>query len=99
MASPRQRDSSPDRHGGLALAIEPSLTVGYCPMTRSLSNVFAKYLMSLVTSKISLDPISEFYNAHPYPPPLENLDRARDEWREENRQRAEYHLLCPENRR
>src|SRR5512145_282307 len=41
------------------------------------------------------DAISEFYNAHPYPPPVENLDRARDDWQERNRHRAEYHLLWP----
>ena len=42
-----------------------------------------------------LDPIAEFYTHHPYPPPVENLDRARDEWRDPNRARAEYHLLWP----
>ena len=47
------------------------------------------------TSDWTGDPVCEFYNAHPYPPPVENLDRARDEWRDENRQRAEYHLLWP----
>ena len=26
------------------------------------------------------DPIADFYTSHPYPPPVENLDRARDEW-------------------
>ena len=41
------------------------------------------------------DPVCEFYTHHPYPPPVENLDRARDEWRDENRHRAEYHLLWP----
>jgi len=41
------------------------------------------------------DPVREFYTHHPYPPPVENLDRARDEWRDENRHRAEYHLLWP----
>jgi len=41
------------------------------------------------------DPIYEFYTAHPYPPPVLNLDRARDEWRDENRHRAEFHLLWP----
>lgn len=41
------------------------------------------------------DPVCKFYNLHPYPPPVENLDRARDEWRDENRQHAEYHLLWP----
>ncbi len=42
------------------------------------------------------DPVCEFYTSHPYPPPVDNLDRARDEWRDENRHRAEYHLLWPD---
>jgi len=42
-----------------------------------------------------VDPVCEFYTDHPYPPPVENLDRARDDWRDENRHRAEYHLLWP----
>ena len=37
----------------------------------------------------------EFYTKHPYPPPVENLDRARDMWQDENVHRAEYHLLWP----
>ena len=37
----------------------------------------------------------EFYTSHPYPPPVENLDRARDMWQDENVHRAEYHLLWP----
>lgn len=41
------------------------------------------------------DPVREFYTDHPYPPPVENLDRARDEWQDENRQRAEFHLFWP----
>jgi len=41
------------------------------------------------------DPIVEFYTKHPYPPPLENLDRVRDMWRDQNIHRAEYHLLWP----
>ena len=44
------------------------------------------------------DPVCEFYTDHPYPPPVENLDRARDEWRDKNRDRAEYHLLWPDKR-
>lgn len=47
------------------------------------------------TSDVSADPIYEFYTAHPYPPPVENLDRARDLWQDENVHRAEYHLLWP----
>ena len=42
------------------------------------------------------DPIEAFYNSHPYPPPVTNLDRARDEWRDPNRGRAEYHVVWPE---
>ena len=49
------------------------------------------------TQDLSTDPVCEFYTDHPYPPPVENLDRARDEWRDdENRHRAEYHLLWPD---
>lgn len=41
------------------------------------------------------DPVGEFYTDHPYPPPVENLDRARDEWQDENRRYAEFHLFWP----
>jgi SAM-dependent methyltransferase len=44
---------------------------------------------------VSADAISEFYTRHPYPPPVENLDRARDEWRDPNRHRSEFHLFWP----
>jgi SAM-dependent methyltransferase len=47
------------------------------------------------TSKPGGDVISEFYNNYPYPPPLENLDRARDLWQDPNVHRAEFHLLWP----
>jgi SAM-dependent methyltransferase len=42
------------------------------------------------------DPIQDFYTRHPYPPPVDNLDRARDEWRDQARHRAEFHLLWPD---
>lgn len=45
--------------------------------------------------KTVADPVVEFYTNHPYPPPLENLDRARDLWEDQNVHRAEYHLLWP----
>lgn len=44
---------------------------------------------------MSADPIREFYTRHPYPPPVDNLDRARDMWQDQNVHRAEYHLLWP----
>jgi SAM-dependent methyltransferase len=43
----------------------------------------------------AIDPVCAFYTEHPYPPPVENLDRARDEWRDESRHRAEHHLIWP----
>jgi len=42
------------------------------------------------------DPIRDFYTSHPFPPPIENLDRAREMWQDENIHRAEHHLLWPE---
>ena len=42
------------------------------------------------------DPVREFYTRHPYPPPVDNLDRARGEWGGEARLRAEHHLLWPD---
>ena len=41
------------------------------------------------------DPIGEFYTTHPYPPPLENLDRAIALWQNPSVHRAEFHLLWP----
>ena len=45
---------------------------------------------------MSADPIRDFYTNHPYPPPVDNLDRARDMWQDENVHRAEFHLLWPD---
>ncbi|HET6977094.1 MAG TPA: class I SAM-dependent methyltransferase [Pyrinomonadaceae bacterium] len=42
------------------------------------------------------DPIRDFYTSHPFPPPIENLDRAREMWADENVPRAEFHLLWPD---
>ena len=46
--------------------------------------------------KVNADPIRDFYTRHPFPPPVENLDRAREMWRDENIHRAEHHLLWPD---
>jgi SAM-dependent methyltransferase len=48
-----------------------------------------------MSSKSSADPVRDFYTSHPYPPPLENLDRAVNLWQDENVHRAEFHLLWP----
>ena len=37
-----------------------------------------------------------FYDAHPYPPPLEELDGYRRRWQDEGRRRADFHLHWPE---
>jgi len=44
---------------------------------------------------ISGDPICEFYTSHPYPPPVDNLDRAREMWQNEIVPRSEFHLFWP----
>ena len=41
------------------------------------------------------DPIYRFYTHHPYPPPVDSLDRARDMWQDQNIHHAEYHVLWP----
>jgi SAM-dependent methyltransferase len=41
------------------------------------------------------DPIYEFYTNHPFPPPVSDLDRAREIWDDENIHHAEHHLLWP----
>jgi SAM-dependent methyltransferase len=41
------------------------------------------------------DRVREFYERHPYPPPVDNLDRYRKRWRDETRRRADYHLFEP----
>jgi SAM-dependent methyltransferase len=43
----------------------------------------------------SIDPISEFYTNHPFPPPIDNLDRALEVYNDENVRRSEFHLLWP----
>ena len=34
------------------------------------------------------DEVREFYQRHPYPPPVENLDRYRERWNDTQRQRG-----------
>ena len=44
----------------------------------------------------SLDPIGEFYTNHPFPPPLDDLERALDLYKDPNVRRSEFHLLWPD---
>ena len=41
------------------------------------------------------DPIAEFYTRHPFPPPLDNLERALEMYKDQNVLRSEFHLLWP----
>jgi len=34
--------------------------------------------------------VREFYERYPYPPPVDDLERYRHAWQDENRRRAEY---------
>ena len=56
-------------------------------------DTFTKFAKTTTPSR---DPIAKFYTDHPYPPPVENLDRAKEEWRDDDRRRAEYHLFWPD---
>ena len=61
----------------------------------STVSVRERPILSEIAGVGANDPVCEFYTEHPYPPPVENLDRARDEWGDENRHLAAYHLFWP----
>lgn len=39
--------------------------------------------------------VQAFYDAHPYPPPVKDLDEYRRLWEDQKRRRADYHLYWP----
>jgi SAM-dependent methyltransferase len=39
--------------------------------------------------------VRDFYDRHPYPPPVADLDAYRQQWQDEDRQRADFHLFWP----
>ena len=39
--------------------------------------------------------VCAFYEAHPYPPPVDSLESYRDLWRDGHRRRADHHLFWP----
>lgn len=39
--------------------------------------------------------VRDFYERHPYPPPVDNLDNYRLLWQDRDRRRADYHLFRP----
>jgi SAM-dependent methyltransferase len=44
----------------------------------------------------SPDPVADFYERHPYPPPKDDLDGDLARWGDPDRRRAEYHLIYPD---
>src|SRR4051794_13886719 len=50
----------------------------------------------LVSSPDIAAQVRGFYDRYPYPPPVGNLEHYRGRWQQEDRRRAEYHLLWPE---
>ena len=39
--------------------------------------------------------VQAFYDTHPYPPPVTDLDDYRQSWQDQDRRRADYHLHWP----
>ena len=42
------------------------------------------------------DAVRDFYERYPYPRPIDDLDAYRRRWRDQNRRRADFHLLWPD---
>ena len=42
------------------------------------------------------DEVKTFYDQHPYPPPVKELNDYRRLWKDQNRRRADYHLYWPD---
>jgi SAM-dependent methyltransferase len=42
------------------------------------------------------DAVRDFYNLHPYPPPVDDLDEYRQRWQDKGRGRADFHLHWPD---
>jgi len=49
-------------------------------------------------TRTSAAEVRAFYDSHPYPPPIDNLDRYRDLYRNPDRRRAQSLLLWPEEK-
>jgi SAM-dependent methyltransferase len=42
-----------------------------------------------------VEEVRDFYDRHPYPPSVENLEKYRQQWQDQQRRRADYHLFWP----
>jgi len=51
--------------------------------------------MSPADRAASADEVRNFYDQHPYPPPVVDLDHYRELWADVDRRRADFHLLLP----
>jgi SAM-dependent methyltransferase len=40
--------------------------------------------------------VRDFYDRHPYPPPVESLDEYKQQWQDRRRRLAEFHLIWPD---
>ena len=47
------------------------------------------------TLKVRSNTVQAFYDQHPYPPPVDNLDDQQQRWQDEGRRRADFHLHWP----
>ena len=52
--------------------------------------------MDKTNSTCSADEVQAFYDRHPYPPPVKDLNDYRRLWADQNRRRADYHLHWPD---
>jgi len=48
-----------------------------------------------LTSPVVADIVRDFYDKHPYPQPIDNLDQYRRHWQDPQRRRADYRLFWP----
>ena len=48
-----------------------------------------------LTSPVVADIVRDFYDKHPYPQPIDNLDQYRRLWQDPQRRRADYRLFWP----
>jgi SAM-dependent methyltransferase len=42
------------------------------------------------------DAVRDFYDRYPYPPPVDSLEKYRQQWQDPARRRADYHLFWPD---
>jgi SAM-dependent methyltransferase len=49
----------------------------------------------LVPSIDVAEAVRDFYDRYPYPPPVDNLEKYRQLWQDQQRRRADYHLFWP----